>query len=193
MLFRSRENLLDVGAGHVFSSLEEARAAYDHGEVGLQAPVRVRLKGNLVSTTVGRALLSDIIPSKIPFDYYNKIIGKKELADLVDVCFRICGPKRTVLMADALRTIGYTYSTRAGLSIAIGDMIIPLEKKQLLKDAEDEVKKIKEQYSEGLLTEGERYNKVVDIWANVTEQIAESMFSNIAQVEIVDRDRKSVV
>ena len=186
--YMTRENLLDSGAGHVFSSLEEARSAYDHGEVGLQAPVRVRLKGNLVSTTVGRALLSDIIPSKIPFDYYNKVIGKKELADLVDVCFRLCGPKRTVLMADALRTVGYTYSTRAGLSIAIGDMIIPEEKKKLLKGAEDEVKKIKEQYSEGLLTEGERYNKVVDIWANVTEQIAESMFSNIAQTEIVDKN-----
>ncbi len=115
--YMTRENLLDIGAGHVFSSLEEARAAYDHGEVGLQAPVRVRLKGRLVTTTVGRALLSDMIPSKIPFDYYNKIIGKKELADLVDVCFRLCGPKRTVLMADALRTIGYTYSTRAGLSM----------------------------------------------------------------------------
>ncbi len=186
--YMTRENLLAKGAGEVFSSLEEARAAYDHDEVDLQAPVRVRLKGRLVTTTVGRALLSDMIPSRIPFDYYNKIIGKKELADLVDVCFRICGPKRTVLMADALRTIGYTYSTRAGLSIAIGDMIIPEEKKQLLKDAEEEVKKIKEQYSEGLLTEGERYNKVVDIWANVTEQIAESMFSNIAQVEITDRD-----
>jgi DNA-directed RNA polymerase subunit beta' len=186
--YMTRENLLDDGAGHIFSSLEEARSAYDHGEVGLQAPVRVRLKGRLIATTVGRALLSDIIPSKIPFDYYNKVIGKKELADLVDVCFRLCGPKRTVLMADALRTIGYTYSTRAGLSIAIGDMIIPEEKKNLLKGAEDEVKKIKEQYSEGLLTEGERYNKVVDIWANVTEQIAESMFSNIAQVEITDRD-----
>ncbi len=186
--YMTRENLLAKGAGEVYSSLEEARAAYDHDEVGLQAPVRVRLKGKLVTTTVGRALLSDMIPSRIPFDYYNKIIGKKELADLVDVCFRLCGPKRTVLMADALRTIGYTYSTRAGLSIAIGDMIIPGEKKQLLKDAEEEVKKIKEQYSEGLLTEGERYNKVVDIWANVTEQIAESMFSNIAQVEITDRD-----
>lgn len=185
--YMTREDLLAKGAGQVYSSLEEARSAYDHGEVGLQAPVRVRLKGRLVSTTVGRALLSDIIPSKIPFDYYNKIIGKKELADLVDVCFRLCGPKRTVLMGDALRTIGYTYSTRAGLSIAIKDMIIPEEKKQLLKEAEEEVKKIKEQYSEGLLTEGERYNKVVDIWANVTERIAESMFSNIAQMDITDQ------
>lgn len=186
--YLTRENLLDKGAGHIFSSLEEARAAYDHNEVGLQAPVRVRLGNDLISTTVGRALLSDMIPEEVSFESYNKVIGKKELADLVDVCFRICGPKRTVLMADALRTIGYTYSTRAGLSIAIGDMIIPEEKKSLLHEAEEEVKKIKEQYSEGLLTEGERYNKVVDIWANVTEQIAESMFSNIAEVEIEDRD-----
>ena len=186
--YLTRENLLAKGAGSVFSSLEEARAAYDHGAVGLQAPVKVRLKGRIIDTTVGRALLSDLIPNEIPFEQFNRVVGKKELADLVDVCFRMCGPKKTVLMADALRTVGYTYSTKAGLSISIGDMIIPSEKKALLEDAEGEVQKIKEQYSEGLLTEGERYNKVVDIWANVTERIAESMFDNIAQTEITDED-----
>ncbi|MCB9228395.1 MAG: DNA-directed RNA polymerase subunit beta' [Deltaproteobacteria bacterium] len=186
--YLTKQDLTARGAGQIFSSLEEARAAYDHGEVGLQAPVKVRLRGSLIQTTVGRALLSEAIPSEIPYESFNRVMGKKELAALVDVCFRKCGPKKTVLMADAIRTLGYSYSTRAGLSIAIGDMIIPEEKKQLLADAEDEVKRIKEQYSEGLLTEGERYNKVVDIWANVTEQIASCMFNNIAEMSVTDKD-----
>ncbi|MBP6217703.1 MAG: DNA-directed RNA polymerase subunit beta' [Oligoflexales bacterium] len=189
--YLTRESLLDKGAGQVYSSLEEARTAYDHDEVGLQAPVKVRFRGQLIQTTVGRSLLSEIIPAEIPFEFYNKVMGKKELASLVERCFRTCGPKKTVLMADALRTMGYTYSTKAGLSIAIVDMIVPEEKKVLLREAEEEVKKIKEQYSEGLLTEGERYNKVVDIWANVTERIAESMFKNIAQVQIQDKHGKT--
>ena len=186
--YLTKEDLTARGAGQSFSSLEEARAAYDHRVVDLQAPVKVRLRGQLIQTTIGRALLSEVIPEEITYDSFNKVMGKKELAALVDVCFRRCGPKKTVLMADAIRTLGYSYSTRAGLSIAIGDMIIPEEKKRLLAEAEDEVKRIKEQYSEGLLTEGERYNKVVDIWANVTEQIAECMFSNIAEMDVIDKD-----
>ncbi|MDD9952355.1 MAG: DNA-directed RNA polymerase subunit beta' [Zetaproteobacteria bacterium] len=186
--YLTKEDLEAKGAGATFSSLEEVRVAYDHDEVGLQAPVKVRLRGGTIQTTVGRALLSEVIPTEIPYESFNKMMGAKQLGKLIDTCFRDCGPKATVLMADALRTLGYHYSTRAGLSIAVGDMVIPEEKKQLLDDAESEVKRVKEQYSEGLLTEGERYNKVVDIWANVTEQIAERMFSNIAQMEVTDKD-----
>lgn len=186
--YLTKEDLAAKGAGHVFSSLEEARVAYDHGEVELQAPVKVRLRKEIVQTTIGRALLSEVIPSDISFETFNRVMGKKELAALVERCFRNCGPKKTVLMADAIRTLGYSYSTQAGLSIAISDMIIPDEKKTLLEEAEDEVKRIKEQYSEGLLTEGERYNKVVDIWANVTEKIADCMFSNIAEMQVVDHE-----
>jgi DNA-directed RNA polymerase subunit beta' len=113
-------------------------------------------------------------------------MGKKELASLVDEVFRKCGPKQTALIADALRSVGYYYSTKGGLSISIGDMIIPQAKQRLLDSAYTEVKKIKEQYSEGLLTEGERYNKVVDIWAKVTESIAKEMFDNIAKMEVTD-------
>lgn len=191
--YLTREDISATGAGSVFSSLEEVRAAYDHDEIGLQAPIKVRLRDRpeLVTTTVGRALLSEVIPHDIAYEHFNKVMGKKELGALVDTCFRLCGPKRTVLMADSLRTLGFFYSTRAGLSIAISDMIIPQSKKQLLVGAENEVKRIKEQYSEGLLTEGERYNKVVDIWATVTEQIAKSMFSEIAEMEIKDKDGKA--
>ncbi len=185
--YLTREDLTAKGAGHTFSDIEEVRAAYDHQEVALQAPVTVRMRGQQIKTTVGRSLLSEVIPEEIPYEFFNKVMGKKELGALVEKCFRTCGPKRTVLMADGLRTLGFSYSTKAGLSIAISDMIIPDSKKRLLEEAEGEVNRIKEQYSEGLLTEGERYNKVVDIWANVTEQIAKSMFNEIAEMDVVDK------
>ncbi len=181
------KDLTARGAGSVFSSLEEVRVAYDHGAALLQAPIQVRFRQKLVETTVGRALLSEVVPEEIPYSRYNRVMGKKELAALVEETFRKCGAKKTVLMADAIRTLGYKYSTESGLSISISDMIIPDEKGVYLSEAENEVKKIKEQYSEGLLTEGERYNKVVDIWANVTERIAESMFNNIAEMEVTDK------
>ncbi len=122
----------------------------------------------------------------MPLEMINKTMGKKELGNLVNECYRLSGPKATVLLADALRSMGYRYSTKAGLSIAIKDMVIPNSKKKFLDAAYEEVKKIKEQYSEGLLTEGERYNKVIDIWAKVTESIAGEMFSGIAKMKKKD-------
>ena len=184
--YLTREDIGAQGGGKSFGSIEEVRAAYDHNVVALQAPIFVRLRGSRVKTTVGRALLSEILPDEIPFDMINKPLGKKELARLVNETFRRCGPKRTVLVADALRATGYRYSTKAGLSISIGDMVVPTVKSRLLEDAYEEVKKIKEQYSEGLLTEGERYNKVIDIWAKVTENIASEMFKNISTMDRAD-------
>ncbi|NBQ53861.1 MAG: DNA-directed RNA polymerase subunit beta', partial [Proteobacteria bacterium] len=188
--YLTREDIGAKGAGKTFSSIEEVRAAYDHNEVDLQAPIMVRLRNQRMETTVGRGLLSEILPDEVPFEMINKTLGKKQLAHLVNITFRICGPKRTVLLADALRSMGYRYSTKAGLSIAINDMVIPDGKQKLLAEAYEEVKKIKEQYSEGLLTEGERYNKVIDIWAKVTENIAEDMFSNISHMD--RKDHKGV-
>ncbi|MGE0175156.1 MAG: DNA-directed RNA polymerase subunit beta' [Oligoflexales bacterium] len=179
--YMTREDIEARGAGKSFSSVEEVRVAYDHNEVGLQAPIRLRLNGEMYDTTVGRALLQEILPEKLPFSFINRAMGKKQLAEIVDIVFRTCGPKTTVLLADSLRAMGYRYSTKAGVSIAIGDMVIPEGKKAILDSAYDEVKKIKEQYSEGLLTEGERYNKVIDIWAKSTEAIAEEMIRNIAK------------
>ena len=184
--YLTRDDIEAKGAGKIFASVEEVRAAYDHGEVGLQAPILVRIRGQRYESTVGRVILSEILPDEMPFSAVNKVMGKKELGALVDNTFRVAGPKKTVLLADALRAIGYRYSTKAGLSISIGDMVVPQGKKPLLDQAYDEVKKIKEQYSEGLLTEGERYNKVIDIWAKVTENIAEEMFNNIAKEQKVD-------
>jgi DNA-directed RNA polymerase subunit beta' len=186
--YLTKEDIGAVGAGKTFGSIEEVRAAYDHDAVALQAPITVRLRGKRLKTTVGRVLLSEILPEEMPFETINKPLGKKELASLVNRTFRLCGPKRTVLVADALRAMGYRYSTKAGLSISIGDMVVPKIKVKLLEDAYEEVKKIKEQYSEGLLTEGERYNKVIDIWAKVTESVASEMFKNISTQ--VQRDHK---
>ncbi|MBF0442248.1 MAG: DNA-directed RNA polymerase subunit beta', partial [Oligoflexales bacterium] len=184
--YLTKEDVEGVGAGKSFGSIEEVRVAYDHDQVGLQSTIRIRMSGKMHETTVGRALLSEILPDEISFPEINRPMGKKELGDLVSKTFRLCGSKRTVLLADALRAIGYRYSTKAGLSISIGDMVIPENKKNILAKSYEEVKKIKEQYSEGLLTEGERYNKVIDIWAKSTEAIAEEMFKNIAKESKTD-------
>ena len=184
--YLTREDIGARGAGRIYSSPSEVRVAYDHGLIDLQAPIKVRFRNATIKTTVGRILLSEILPPEVHFTHINKTMGKKELAYLIDVTFRRCGHKKTVMLADALRSNGFRYSTTAGLSIAINDMVIPDEKEKLLNEAYNDVKIIKEQYSEGLLTEGERYNKVIDIWAKVTENIADSMFGNIALTERTD-------
>ncbi len=172
----------------VYASPEEVRMAYDHGALSLQARVRVRMnpikgdtssKPQIVETTCGRLLLYEILPDGLPFALINKVMGKKQLADLIDACYRIGGAKHTVLLADRLRTTGYTHATKAGISISIDDMKIPAKKKTLLELADKEVTEIQEQYNEGLITDGERYNKVIDIWAQVAEQVAGEMMGEI--------------
>ncbi|MDQ3336912.1 MAG: DNA-directed RNA polymerase subunit beta' [Myxococcota bacterium] len=180
----------------VFGSLAEVRMAYDHGEVHLQAKIKLRMAKegegavgtNLVETTVGRALLKDICPPQVPFEAINKIMGKKQLAELIDLVYREAGQKATVLLADALRTTGYTYATKAGISVCIDDMVIPPSKEVLLGEAQKEVGEIEEQYTEGLITDGERYNKVVDIWAQVAESIAKDMMKEISTDIFKDPD-----
>ena len=175
----------------VFGSIDEVRMAYDHHEVHLQAAIKLRLpskdgRSELVSTTVGRALLKDICPPQVPFDAINRVMGKKQLAELIDLVYREAGQKATVLLADALRTTGYTYATRAGISVCIDDMVIPPSKETLLGEAQKEVAEIEDQYTEGLITDGERYNKVVDIWAQVAESIAKDMMKEISTDEFKD-------
>jgi DNA-directed RNA polymerase subunit beta' len=169
--------------GH-FGSPAEVRMAYDHGALHLQARIKVRMKPAtpLVTTTCGRVLLYEGgIPKEIPFDMVNEPLGKKQLNELIDRCYRLCGEKQTVLMADYLRTTGYSEATRAGISICVDDMRIPPEKTRLLENAFDEVKRIAGQYADGLITAGERYNKVVDIWAQVSENIANAMMDGISK------------
>jgi DNA-directed RNA polymerase subunit beta' len=184
-----RHNGKDLPRG-VYASPEEVRMAYDHGEVELQARIKVRItedgKTQMVDTTVGRVLLYEVCPEGIPFKLLNRVMGKKQLADLIDACYRQGGQKKTVLLADKLRTMGYQHATMAGISICIDDMRIPERKKLLLDKATKEVNEIEEQYTEGLITDGERYNKVVDIWAQVAEQVANEMMGEIGGEEVVD-------
>src|SRR2546428_606854 len=199
LYYLTRERALAHGEGRVFSSPAEVRAAYDHHEVDLQAKITCRMEqydaegkpaGRArVETTVGRVLLSDILPRKIPFSAINKVMDKKTLGNLIDICYRTSGEKETVLLADRLRSLGYGYATKAGISIAIKDMVIPAKKQEMLESAQKEVAEIENQYLEGLITDGERYNKVIDIWAQVTEQVAGEMMGEIG-TESVKRDGK---
>ena len=194
---KGKDGKVSGGQG-VYSSREEVRMAYDHGELELQARIKVRMlnptgttpgKYQMVETTCGRVLLYEIMPTELPFRLVNRVLGKKQLADLIDACYRQGGQKETVLMADKLRTLGYTHATSAGISICIDDMRIPAKKKVFLDKAEKEVSEIEDQYNEGLITSGERYNKVVDIWAQVAEQVAGEMMSEIGTT--IAKDERS--
>ncbi len=180
------------GLRGVYSGVDEVRMAYDHGEVDLQAPISIRIEGENnnkpVRTTVGRSLLFEICPDGIPFSAVNRVMGKKQLAELIDNVYRACGQKATVLLADALRTMGFTFATQAGISICLDDMAIPDAKETLIDGARKEVAEIEEQYTEGLITFGERYNKVVDIWAHVAEDIAKEMMDRISTSEYENPD-----
>ena len=171
----------------LYSNFEEVRMAYDHGKVHLQAPIKVRLNGALVDTTVGRVLMSEILPPEITFDMINHTFTKKALGQLIDLAHRYAGDKGTVLLADRVRTLGYTQATQAGVSINIHDMIIPEAKAKLLAEAQREVDDITEQYNDGSITDKERYNKVVDIWSQVTTKVSDAMMHNIKTQTFVDK------
>jgi DNA-directed RNA polymerase subunit beta' len=177
--YMTRERAFARGEGKRFASPEEVRAAYDQGEVDLQAKVWVRMDGRRIETTVGRVLLYDIVPKRLPFEAINKVMDKKQLQGLIDLTYRLCGEKETVLLADRVRSMGYGNATRAGISIALSNMVIPRRKQELLDRAGREVDDIQTQYTEGLITDGERYNKVIDIWAQVTEEVAQEMMAEI--------------
>ncbi|MEA2625651.1 MAG: DNA-directed polymerase subunit beta [Candidatus Binatota bacterium] len=174
-----------------YASFDEVRIAYDQGEVDLQAKILVRVPdhaggdGKLVDATVGRVLLYEICPPEMPFKEVNKVMKKKELGGLIDISYRKSGNKATVIFADRLKDMGYQYATLAGISIGIHDMIIPAEKTKLLDEAREEVREIEDQYNKGLITSGERYNKVVDIWAEVTDRIAEEMMLRLGTEDVV--------
>jgi len=183
--YMTRERPFVKGEGKVLSNPEEVRIAYDANEVDLHARIKVRLDGELVETTVGRVLLKEILPEEIPFRLINKVMKKSELANLIDYCYRYGGEKKTVLLSDRLKGLGYHYATLAGISISLDDMLIPSNKGKLLQEAQQEIEKVQEQYTEGLITDGERYNKVIDIWAQVTENIAEVMLKELGSEEVV--------
>ena len=182
--YMTRERAFAKGENGIFSSPSEVRVAYDAGAVGLQARIKVRMSGKLHETTVGRVLLFDIMPEQIPFEMINKVMDKKAIGDLIDQCYRLCKDKETVLLADHLRSLGFRYSTQAGISICIDDMVIPQKKGELLAEAFGQVHEVEDQYTEGLITAGEKYNKVVDIWAATTEAVATEMMKGMSREEV---------
>src|SRR5690606_19006226 len=180
------------GEGMVFSDVAEVKRAYDNRVVELHAKVKVRItelvteedgtkqrKTSIVDTTVGRALLAEILPEGLPFELANTELTKKNISRLINSCYRKLGLKDTVVFADQLMYTGFAFATRAGVSIGIDDMLIPDEKKGMLNEAEAEVLEIQEQYQSRLVTAGERYNKVVDIWSRTNERIAKAMMDTI--------------
>jgi len=176
-LTRSRTHV--KGDGMVFYDPGEVQSALNSDVVDLHAKVKVRINGEMKDTTVGRIVLYQSLPEDIPFDTINKVMNKKELANLIDHCYRSCGDKTTVLLADRLKDLGFKYATSSGASIAIHNMVIPPNKKDIVAEADKDVLKIQKQYMDGLITDGERYNKVIDIWAQATEKIAAEMLSGI--------------
>jgi DNA-directed RNA polymerase subunit beta' len=200
--FRASSLKVDSKAGKVegylrgvYSSPSDVRMAYDNGVLDLHAGIRVRIKdmdeeGNhrsrVVATTVGRVLIAEVLPPGIPFDYVNKTLNKKALSQLIDVCYRKHKNKETVLLADRLRSLGFSYATQAGVSICMDDMVIPDKKKLLIDAAQEELQRVVDQYQEGLITDGERYNKVVDIWAGVADKVTEEMMEVIGKEKVTD-------
>jgi len=190
--YMTRSRPFVKGEGKIFSGPEEVRIAYDAGELDLHAGIKVRIKGKLYDTTTGRVILSELLPEQLPFDLVNKVMTKKELRILINEAYRRAGIKATVILADRLKDLGYKYATLSGISIAMKDMVVPKKKDEILERAEQEVKKIEEQYTSGLITDGEKYNKVVDIWAQSTEDIASEMMKEMA-VEVVTGPGKKKV
>ena len=162
-----------------FSDPEEVRATYDLGNLKEHEWITVRLNGDYVDTTPGRIIFSEILPDGIPFSMINKTLTKKELGKLIEYIYKKCGKRETVVFLDKLEQLGFKYATKSGVSISMDDMHIPSKKAELIKAAEQEVIEVQKQYNDGLITQGERYNKVIDIWANVTEKVAEEMMKEL--------------
>ncbi|MEI2753963.1 MAG: DNA-directed RNA polymerase subunit beta' [Nitrospira sp.] len=175
----TKERVGAKGEGKLFGSPEEARIAYDAGALDEHARIKVRVNGAMVQTTAGRVILAEILPPMMPFADANKLMTKKEMSKLIDAVYRQAGHRETVTFLDKIKDLGFHYATRAGMSICIDNMHIPSRKEDLIGKAQHEVNEIEKQYSEGLITNGERYNKVIDIWAHVTEQVANEMMKEL--------------
>ncbi|MEL6338593.1 MAG: DNA-directed RNA polymerase subunit beta', partial [Myxococcota bacterium] len=184
--YMTRERPFAKGEGMRFAGPAEVRAAYDHDAVELQAAVECVIHGTREKTTVGRVLLYEIVPKELPFKLVNKVMDKKALGGLIDASYRQCGQKATVLLADHLRTLGYSNATKAGISICIQDMVIPDAKPRFIEGAQDQVQEIENQYTEGLITDGERYNKVIDIWSRVAEELEGELMGGISADTVKD-------
>ncbi|EGC16801.1 DNA-directed RNA polymerase subunit beta' [Kingella denitrificans] len=205
LYYMTRDKINGKGEGTLFSDVKEVHRAYHTKQVELGTKITVRLRewerdeeGELqpvvkrYETTVGRALLSEILPKGLPFEYINKALKKKEISRLINASFRLCGLRDTVIFADHLMYTGFAFAAKGGISICVDDMEIPKEKPKLLAEANAEVKEIEDQYRQGLVTNGERYNKVVDIWGRAGDKIAKAMMDNLSTQKVIDREGKEV-
>ncbi len=205
LYYMTREKINARGEAMIFADVAEARRAYDNGVAELHARITVRIREvtldenrnrveavKRVETTLGRALLSEILPPGLPFSFVDKALKKKEISKLINASFRRCGLRETVIFADRLMYTGFSFATRAGMSIAIKDMLVPGEKGRILGAAEAEVKEIEAQYTSGLVTQGERYNKVVDIWGRAGDAVAKAMMGQLGGEKVVDRTGNEV-
>jgi DNA-directed RNA polymerase subunit beta' len=206
LYYTTRDRINGKGEGLIFADTGEVQRAFDAGEVDLNARVNVRLteytkdkdtgefvpSTKLWETTAGRALLSEILPKGLPFSNINKALKKKEISKLINVSFRKCGLKETVVFADKLLQAGFRLATKAGISICIDDMLVPEEKHAIIGRAQKEVKEIEQQYVSGLVTSGERYNKVVDIWGKSGDEVSKVMMAKLSKEMVTDRHGKQV-
>ncbi|KTD18613.1 DNA-directed RNA polymerase subunit beta' [Legionella jordanis] len=198
LYYLTRERINAPGEGKIFASPQEAQNFYEAGYVDIHAKVKIRMPRedaegyHLVDTTVGRAILSDILPKGMSFTLINRPMTKKAISKVVDTCYRKFGLKETVIFADQLMYTGFKFATRAGASIGIEDMEIPDDKAAIIEQADNEVREIEAQYRSGLVINGERYNKVIDIWSRTNEMVAKSMMAKIATEEVATRDGKTV-
>ncbi|MGB5734149.1 MAG: DNA-directed RNA polymerase subunit beta' [Thiohalocapsa sp.] len=201
LYYMTRDRINAKGEGLVLSGIEEARRAYETGHADLHAKVKVRIREVIRSedgsseerwgirdTTIGRAIVWEIVPEGLPFEMVDRALGKKAISRLINHCYRILGLKDTVVFADQIMYLGFRMATRAGVSIGLEDMEVPGEKAAILARAEDEVREIEDQYTQGLVTNGERYNKVVDIWSRTNDQVAKSMMRKLGKNTVLDRD-----
>ena len=203
LYYMTRERIGAKGSGMAFADVAEVHRAFETGAVELHARVKVRIdtyeqdengemqpRRSLMDTTVGRALLSEVMPKGLPFSLVNMTMNKKGISGLINACYRQVGLKETVVFADQLMYTGFHYATIAGISIGVDDMVVPEEKGRILAVAEVQVREIESQYASGLVTFGERYNKVVDIWSHTNEQVAKAMMDKLGTEHVTDTDGK---
>ncbi|MCC5872592.1 MAG: DNA-directed RNA polymerase subunit beta' [Gammaproteobacteria bacterium] len=205
LYYMTRERINARGEGMVFADVREVQRAYRSGQVDLHAKIRVRIDEEreqedgswesvrtLYHTTVGRALFYEIVPSRLAYDLVNQPMTKKSISAILNACYRYVGLKETVIFADQLMYTGFEYSTRSGCSIGVNDFEIPEAKKRVVDEAEAEVKEIENQYASGLVTQGEKYNKVIDIWSRANDVVAKAMMAGLSTEPVVNRDGEEV-
>jgi len=206
LYYLTRTRVNSRGEGMAFADVEEVHRAYENGAVDLHAKIKARIKEyplnekigdyqekiRFVETTVGRAILSELLPKGLSFDLINCTMNKKTISNLIDASYRQVGLKATVIFADHLMYTGFSYATRSGLSIGINDLVIPKKKTGIIEQAEEEVSKIQAQFSSGLVTQGERYNKVVDIWSRTNDLVAQAMMEELSSDTVKDKEGHKV-